>query len=417
LRASRFHVGWFLALSFVAFPAVAGAQTGPEPPPLDSEDGKSASPRWWRSAYDASQRWIGELNEDGLYPQFKSFAENTGPALGLVYWRPRLGNSGLSFYASYAQSFRGDELREIRFGKIPHTGRRQPRRGDYEVLAPSEMGENGAFYYLSLRQRELGGRELYVPSTTGDAGSTIEYQNDDAQYDGVVGYRFSPHFSAAVRAGILTNDIGSSDGPLPEFTEDRVLMTSSSALTSQPDYFRAAAVLSWDDRDAARNPHSGSFVNLTVGRFADRGRGAFSFNRVTLDARRFQPLGSPRHILAVRLLTSLSFADEGARVPFYLQDTLGGPYTMRGYPSFRFQGDKLVSLSTEYRFELTSRFQLAAFYDAGKAWDDAGFGSNGLKGSYGVGFRLKSRDRVIGRIDVGRGAEGTQVHLKLGYSF
>ena len=42
----------------------------------------------------------------------------------------------------------------IRFGRIPHVRNRPPRRGDYEVLAPSEMGENGLFYYLQLRQRD-----------------------------------------------------------------------------------------------------------------------------------------------------------------------------------------------------------------------------------------------------------------------
>ena len=42
--------------------------------------------------------------------------------------------------------------------------------GDYEVLAPSEMGENGAFYYLALRQRDLPSSELFVPSATGSDG-------------------------------------------------------------------------------------------------------------------------------------------------------------------------------------------------------------------------------------------------------
>jgi outer membrane translocation and assembly module TamA len=90
---------------------------------------------------------------------------------------------------------------------------------------------------------------------------------------------------------------------------------------------------------------------------------------------------------------------------------------MRGYPSFRFRGDKLLTLSTEYRFEVTPRYELAAFYDAGKAWDNAGFSLNGTKGSYGLGLRFKTRDSVLFRLDVGRGSEGTQVHLKIGYSF
>ena len=66
------------------------------------------------------------------------------------------------------------------------------------------------------------------------------------------------------------------------------------------------------------------------------------FDRLTLDARRFQPLGSGRHVLAARLLTSQSFAGAGGHVPFYLQDTLGGSFMMRSYPNFRFRGDKVI---------------------------------------------------------------------------
>ena len=309
------------------------------------------------------------------------------------------------------------DLREVRFGKIPSEGTRQPRRGDYEMLAPSAMSKNGPFYFVQLRQRELKSSELYVPGTSGVGGSTIDYRNTERLYDAVAGYRFSPHFAAAIRAGILRNDIGDGDVPLPESVADRAVLGAPSALVTQPDYFRTAAVVSYDDRDQPRNAHQGTFVMLTVGRYADRAQGAFSFNRMTLDARRFQPLFSPRHILAVRLLTSQSFAGAGAHVPFYLQDTLGGSYTMRGYPNFRFRGDKLLTLSTEYRFELNHRYQVAAFYDAGKAWDNAGFSLAGLKGSGGLGLRVKASDRVLFRFDVARGSEGTQVYLKLGYSF
>ena len=106
---------------------------------------------------------LGRLNNEGWFPQLKNFSDNTGPAPGIVYFRPRLGDTGLSFYASYAHSFRGDTLREVRFGRIPSNGRRPPRRGDYEVLAPSEIGENGAFSYVALRQRDLPSSELFLP--------------------------------------------------------------------------------------------------------------------------------------------------------------------------------------------------------------------------------------------------------------
>jgi hypothetical protein len=360
---------------------------------------------------------LDRVNREGFFPRFKSFSDNTGAAPGVVFWKPRLGDTGLSFYGSYAQSFHGDSLRELRFGKIPHRGRRPPRRGDYEVLAPSEMGENGLFYYLALRQRDLPSSELFVPSTTGTAGSSVRYHDTEALFDAVAGYRFTPRFSLAVRAGLLKHEVGPGDEPLPDFLGDRMLTTSTVGLSRQPDYLRTAAVFAYDDRDRPRNTHEGSFVSLTLARFADREQGASSFDRVTLDARRFQPLGSQRQVLAMRLLTSQSFADAGSYVPFYLQETLGGGFTMRGYPTYRFRGDKIFTVSTEYRFEITPRFELAAFCDVGKAWDRAAFSLSGMKGSYGLGFRWKTWDSVRFRLDVGHGSSGAQVLLKLGYSF
>jgi hypothetical protein len=56
-------------------------------------------------------------------------------------------------------------------------------------------------------------------------------------------------------------------------------------------------------------------------------------------------------------------------------------------------------------------------YDVGKAWDNEAFSLTGTKGSYGIGFRVKTLDSVLFRLDMGRSSEGTQAHLKLGYSF
>ena len=229
----RFPAALVAVLSVVAVCGPARAQTE-EPPRVEVGGDVSEPTSWWRSALRSSQDQLDRLHDEGFFPQLKSFSDNTGPAPGVVYWKPRLGDRGLSFYASYAHSFRGDSLREVRFGRIPHNGRRPPRRGDYEVLAPSEIGENGPFYYLALRQRDLPSSELLVPSTTGAGGSSLRYHDTESRYDAVAGYRFSPNFSAAVRAGLLKHDVGPGDEPLPDFLGDRMLTTSLSASPASP---------------------------------------------------------------------------------------------------------------------------------------------------------------------------------------
>jgi outer membrane protein assembly factor BamA len=77
-----------------------------------------------------------------------------------------------------------------------------------------------------------------------------------------------------------------------------------------------------------------------------------------------------------------------------------------------------VAFSAEYRFQALSWLELAAFYDGGRAWD--GFptlDSGGFRSSTGLGVRLTTRDHVVFRLDGARGAEGTRLNLKVGYSF
>jgi hypothetical protein len=68
---------------------------------------------------------------------------------------------------------------------------------------------------------------------------------------------------------------------------------------------------------------------------------------------------------------SLSYTNSGQRVPFYLQETLGGSNiwsedTLRGFRDYRFRDRDLILLQTEYLFRLNSPLALSVFYDTGK---------------------------------------------------
>ncbi len=106
-------------------------------------------------------------------------------------------------------------------------------------------------------------------------------------------------------------------------------------------------------------------------------------------------LGSPQRVLAVR---ALAFADQpasGARVPFYLQEALGGGHTLRGFRTFRFRGEKVLLLQAEYRWEAWPALEFALFVDAGRAFGpDEDFAVSGLETDYGIGVRLKTHQAV-----------------------
>jgi outer membrane protein assembly factor BamA len=125
-----------------------------------------------------------------------------------------------------------------------------------------------------------------------------------------------------------------------------------------------------------------------------------------------------RHVVALH--TGLSYVNNetGDRVPFYMYPYVGGSDTLRGFDEFRFRDENAFYMNAEYRWDLLSFLELAGFVDAGKVrsdWEQIGF--DGMRTSYGGGVRLKMKDQVFLRFDVGTGGEGTQMFFKFGKSF
>jgi outer membrane protein assembly factor BamA len=180
-------------------------------------------------------------------------------------------------------------------------------------------------------------------------------------------------------------------------------------------YFRTEASFAYDDRDHPRRTTRGSFLELGLAHFGGRAEHP-SFNRLTLDGRHFEQLGSPERVLALHASGTL---DSGGRftTPFYLLDTLGGD-RLRGYDPYRFRGPSVLAVSAEYRQALARHVEAVAFLDAGRAWGGApGMGTDGWRGSYGLGLRLLSANRVLLRLEGARGAEGVRFQARLGLAF
>ena len=94
-------------------------------------------------------------------------------------------------------------------------------------------------------------------------------------------------------------------------------------------------------------------------------------------------------------------------------DTLGGKETLRGFQQFRFRDARLLYLSAEYRWEAAPAIEGVLFYDTGKVFPESDrIEFDHLEHNIGAGIRFKAMNRVILRLDVGRGREGTVVHFQ-----
>ncbi len=168
-----------------------------------------------------------------------------------------------------------------------------------------------------------------------------------------------------------------------------------------------------DTRDFPGHPTSGIVLRGAGARYDDRTSGAQSFDKVEAEAAGFLPIGGGRVVLGLHgWYVGTDPRAEGGSVPFYLQPSLGGLNTNRGYTDFRFHDDHMVSANAELRLALMTHMDFAVFADAGNVAPRRG-DLNFDKRSYGVGFRLHTRRETFAMVDMAKGDEGWRVLFRM----
>ena len=279
-------------------------------------------------------------------------------------------------------------------------------------------GLPGLTLYAGFRYRWLPQEDFYGlgPDTSVDDHSS--YLEKSVQYSLVGGYQLAPRVALVGSVGLHQNFIGSGRDSALVATRDLFDDEVAPGLDRQPDLLQARAQLLVDGRDEVGNPRRGTFFAVELSRYDDLEEDEFAFWRVGVDARAYVPLGSVQRVLAVRGFFQLDDADPGNRVPFYLQESLGGSHTFRGFPSFRFRGEKILLLQAEYRWEASPALELALFADAGSVGrTDEPWNPDDLEFDWGAGLRLKSWKHVLLRLDWGHSHETSRLLFRFSSSY
>jgi len=362
-------------------------------------------------------------NVGGFYPRVQAIGWGSQTAAGARFWQPDVKGSKLDVHAAAFYSIRRYESYELQAGLLPHRGRALPARsttGDdvYELGGIRRRGGRQGHVYASLRYRHLPEVDFWGLGTDSRPEDRTTFLLQDAWYDLVAGYQHGSRAVVTARAGRMQVFVGPGRDDAFPTTQERFTEAVVPGLARQPDFTHVSLLGLLDGRDEPHNPHSGAMLAVSAARFDDRGGDAYRFDRFAADARVFVPLGSTQRVLGLRALLTADRPAEGSRVPFFLQETLGGSRTLRGFRSFRFRGEKLVLLQAEYRWEAAPAVELAAFVDAGRvASHVADWSLRDLRTSYGLGLRIKTHDRVLARLELGHSDEETRVLLRLGPSF
>jgi hypothetical protein len=358
-----------------------------------------------------------------FFPRLEIVSSGAGLSPMLHFWLPGAAGGLFDVHASAAYSVRRYQYYDAQLGRVPHLGDSLPpiERGTSTPFPLRDLEKSAAVpgvqVYASARYRDYPREDFYGIGASSLQVDRSDYRRQDGLYEGIVRFRVA-QVSFMGRAGLLQTSIrpGTDPGfPSTEIGSDEV---SAPGLLRAPDFFHLSAGAWLELRDQPGNPHRGASLGASFSRFEERHGSGFQFDRTVVDARQYLPLGSGRHLIALRQVASLDRPDAGSSVPFFLQTTLGGSKMLRGYSPFRFRDDKLLALAGEYRFELRPSLELALIGEAAKVFPTMGdFDLRQLRHSWGLGIRIKSPHQVHVRVDVLHSAETTRFDFKLGPSF
>lgn len=187
-------------------------------------------------------------------------------------------------------------------------------------------------------------------------------------------------------------------------------------VAEQPNFLHGEVAMVADTRDHRGYPSEGGVYQASWSHYADREIDRFSFHRYEAEAAHFVPVSSHRIVLFAHGWLAGSRADEGQTVPFYLLPALGGSSSLRSYTSYRFHDRNLVLINAEARVKVYTHVDWALFAEAGNVAPK--FGElNFDRQSYGMGFRVHTRQATVARVDVAHGDEGWQVLFRVNDPF
>jgi hypothetical protein len=316
---------------------------------------------------------------EGLYPKIGHVTTGSGISLGPGYRHAGLFGGHATFATFAAASFskywmldarlQFQQLASGRASVDVHAQRYDFPDEDFFGLGPDSLRQN--FVEYGLTNTVIGAAASFTPVRPLAFTAAVDY--------------FDPTINAQADPGRLFS----------VFTPDQV-----PGVLTQPEFLKYEGGVEFNTRTPRGNPRSGGRYAVNVERFEDLDMDQFAFHRVEVDLQQYVPLLRDRRVLALHGLVSLSDADAGGEVPFYLQRTLGGPDDLRGFRIFRFRDKNALLLQAEYRWEIFTAVDGAIFYDAGKVApraEDIDF--RDLESNYGIGFRFGTINGTFLRIE------------------
>ena len=392
-----------LSAAAPAFPNTA-SDTPPSPPATRSawmaeqqaEKARNLKPARPHKVEEALEKHVGEdpLNKymggiPGLHLRLGGLPSGGGFGLGPEYYRTDLAGGQMHFRVFGTGSAKRWYLLETEL-RFPHVG--------------------GRYLDLGIRGHRIDANSIdyYGPGPNSLKAGHTNYRREEDTLEAALTFKpVRRYLDVGFSAGYLWLNTGPGQSPKYSSSETQYSPGMTPGIDKQTDYVRTGIFLNVDARDRPKDPHGGTHFRVEFNRFGDRKQDRYSFKQIQGSIEQYVSFFNKKRVIALRARSVHSYPFRGHEVPFYMQPTLGGTSDLRGYRRYRFCDDNSLVMNAEYRWEIFSALDAAVFADAGKVFHrDGDFNLDHLESDAGFGFRFKSRDAVVFRIDTAFGHEG-----------
>ena len=338
------------------------------------------------------ERWLNPPR--GVYLRLGGIAEGSGFGAGPGY---RYSTGSFDFRVSAAASLR------------------RYFSGEAALLLPGVV-KDGPFVELSARRRDFPQEDFFGLGPESRVDERTNFALRDTRLRATLGARKGA-VAAGVAGGYLDPSIGAGTDTRMPSTGEVFRFRGVPGLEQQTTFTLVEPFVEFSTADPPLNPVSGVSIRSSLSRYSDRDADSNSFQRVDVDARAYVPFFQRTHTIALRTWIAEARPRSGHEVPFYLQPTLGGSYSLRGFRTFRFRDKSVALVQAEYRWRINELVTGALFFDTGAVAPRLG-DLGGLERDYGFGLRAGGRNGVVFRADVALGSgEGTRILVRFNNVF
>jgi outer membrane protein assembly factor BamA len=332
----------------------------------------------------------------GIYARLGGIGEGAGFGVGPAF---RYNTTRFDFKTSAAASMKTYFIGEasLRFpGTIGHNEYMRPR---------------GLYLELYGRRRDFPQEDFFGLGPDSQASQRSNYAQRD-NFGAITAGFERGLLQTGVGVGYLEASIGAgTDTRMPSSTEifgPEEIPGAADRLT----FLVIQPFLEFATVDRAVHDRSGGIYRVSAAQYRDQKGDRYSFVRWEADVRHYFSFGKDTRTIALRASAASARPDAGQEVPFYLQPTLGGARSLRGYRTFRYRDRAAVLLQAEYRWRINEFVTGALFYDTGAVGaspDELGR----FERNYGIGLRAGNRMGSAFRIDFAFGGrEGNRLLVR-----